>query len=42
MVDGCCYVVRLDFRYLVENLNLVAKMSKEDFDQFFDMVDKDG
>lgn len=33
---------RLDFRYLVDNLNLVAKMNKDDFDQFFDMVDKDG
>ena len=27
---------------MVDNLNLVAKMNKDEFDGFFDMVDKDG
>ena len=32
---------RLDFRFLVENLNLTNRFSKADFDNFYNMVDKD-
>jgi Ca2+-binding EF-hand superfamily protein len=39
---GSGEIGRQDFRYLVDNLNLVARMSKDEFDAFFDMVDKDG